>query len=165
MMSGMMGMMGKGYEDDDYGKGGMMSGGMMGKGGKGYDDDSYGMMSGGMMGKGGKGYDDDSYGVSCVDCREFDSNNSSPVQILTRTRICFFRASFHSQKGDGGMMSGGMMGKGYDGGDTKDDDYGVSYLSIDICSIAKTPLVYKIFNTNSNIFFALPFIRRKEKVV
>jgi hypothetical protein len=57
------------------------------------------------------------------------------------------------------------MGKGYDGGDTKDDDYGVSYLSIDICSIAKTPLVYKIFNTNSNIFFALPFIRRKEKVV
>jgi hypothetical protein len=40
-------------------------------------------------------------------------------------------------------MSGGMMGKGYEGGDTKDDDYGVSYLSIDICSIAKTQRVYK----------------------
>jgi hypothetical protein len=35
------------------------------------------------------------------------------------------------------------MGKGYDGGDTKDDDYGVSYLSIDICSIAQTQLVTK----------------------
>jgi hypothetical protein len=65
----------------------------------------------------------------------------------------------------GGMMSGGMMGKGYDGGDTKDDDYGVSHLSIDMCSIAKTQLVRKNFNTNSNIFFALPFLHRKEAVV
>jgi hypothetical protein len=41
-------------------------------------------------------------------------------------------------------MSGGMMGKGYEGGDAKDDDYGVSYLSIDICSIAKTQVLHKI---------------------
>jgi hypothetical protein len=65
----------------------------------------------------------------------------------------------------GGMMSGGMMSGGYEGGYTNDDDYGVSHHSIDFCSIAKTQLVYKNFNTNSNVFFALPFIHRKEKVV
>jgi hypothetical protein len=66
----------------------------------------------------------------------------------------------------GGMMSGGMMSGGYEGGDTNDDDYGVSHLSIDICSISKTQLVYNILTrTRLNIFFALPFIHRKEAVV
>jgi hypothetical protein len=43
-----------------------------------------------------------------------------------------------------GMMSGGMMSGGYEGGYTNDDDYGVSFLSIDISSIAKTQVPYKI---------------------
>jgi hypothetical protein len=36
------------------------------------------------------------------------------------------------------------MSGGYERGDTNDDDYGVSHLSIDISSIAKTQVLYKI---------------------
>jgi hypothetical protein len=62
----------------------------------------------------------------------------------------------------GGLMSGGMMGKGYEGGDTKDHDYGVSFLLLIVAQPQKhkscTKFEHYLSNTDLLVLYCLDLV-------